>query len=213
MQVPRRHAPLLVGLLMTAACGGGGDDGGGPDERAAATTSSEEPTSTSSTATSSTTTTAAPADPTVVPDDPAAIDEAYVEAVLREHNRVIGDALRLQLQGADLKEIVDRYNAIYVPEVADGLLSSVLQPSEEILASLKDPPGDQVTDVVGLLEVTAQCVEAEVLIDLSQVLTSAPAASSDTVVIRRVTETSALNKTAWVSEGVIPGTDTGIEGC
>lgn len=218
MQVHRRAAWLFTGLLLAPACGGGGSSE--PDaapattdapRRAATSTSTS---STSTTGAAPTTTTSTPAvDPSVIPEDPAAIDEAYVEAVLKEHDRVIGDALRLQLEGADLKEIVDRYNAIYVPKVADALLTSVLQPSDEILASLKFPPGDQVTDVVRLVRVTSECVQAEVLVDLTPVLANAPTATADTIVIRRAAETPPLNETAWMSEGVIPGVEIGGEGC
>ena len=203
MQVLRRHAPLLAVLLVAAACGGGGD-GGDAAERAAATTSTEEPTSTSSTTTSSTTTTAPPPDPTVVPDDPSAIDEAYVEAVLREHNRVIGDALRLQLQGADLKEIVDRYNAIYVPEVADLELTATLQMSPEEVARYKNPPGDGSSDVVELSEVTATCIAVQVLQSAQDLVVDPPEPFSAEVVLRlpQGPADSRLNPTPWLSEGL-----------
>ena len=212
MQMRIRDVALAAAVVTAAACGGGDGDGG---EEATPTTSTTQAEDTTSSITASTTsTTAAPeVDPTVIPDDPADIDEAYVEAVLAEHNRVIGDALRLQLEGADPKEIVDRYNAVYVPEVADALLSSVLQPSDEILATLKRPPGDQIVDVVSLREATSDCVEAEVLVDLSPVLADPPAPSPDTVVIRRAESESVFNPTAWLSEGVIPGTEIGEEGC
>ena len=203
MQVNRRHAPLLVALAMTAACGGGGADEAGPDERAAATPTSEQPSSTSSGLIPSTTTTA-PVDPTVVPDDPAAIDEAYVEAVLREHNRVIGDALRLQLQGADLKEIVDRYNAIYVPEVADLELTATLQMSPEEVARYKNPPGDGSSDVVELSEVTATCIAVQVLQSAQDLVVDPPEPFSAEVVLRlpQGPADSRLNPTPWLSEGL-----------
>ena len=205
MQMCKRRATLAMTLLLAAtACGGGGDGEG-------ATPSTTEVQR--STTSSSTTTKTEPVDPSVVPDDPEDINEEYVEAVLNAHNRVIGDALRLQLEGADISEIVDRYNAIYVPEVADALLTSVLQPSEEVLASLKRPPGDQIIDVVDLRVATSECVEAEVLADFSQVLKSPPSPTPDIVVIRRAVESSAHNETGWISEGVIPGTDPGDAGC
>ena len=205
MRVRLRYAPLAVTLLLAPACGGsGGDDDGATP----ATTEVQL-----STTSSSTTTTTELVDPSVVPDDPEDIDEEYIEAVLNAHNRVIGDALRLQLEGADISEIVDRYNAIYVPNVADALLTSVLQPSEEVLASLKRPPGDQIIDVVDLRVATSECVEAEVLADFSQVLKSSPSPTPDIVVIRRAVESSAHNETGWISEGVIPGTDPGDAGC
>lgn len=203
-------------MALLAGCGGDGGDGseGSEDSEAAAPTTTEVTSTTSAPPSNAVvTTTTAPIDPSVVPDDPADITVEYVEAVLAEHNRVIGDALRLQLEGADPAEIVNRYNAIYVPAVADALLSSVLQPSAEILATLKRPPGDQVVDVVALRVATEQCVEAEVLVDLAPVLANPPAPSADLVVIRRGSDLSSLNRTAWLSEGVIPGTEAGVEGC
>ena len=212
MQVRRRSAPLLVALAMTAACGGGGADEAGPDERAAATPTSEQPSSTSSGLIPSTTTTA-PVDPTVVPDDPAAIDEAYVEAVLREHNRVIGDALRLQLQGADLKEIVDRYNAIYVPEVADGLLSNIIALDEPTIRTLRKPLGDQVSRVIKVTSAASTCIEATVSQDYTEVLAEPPPPARNLVVLRQKDSAPAetpLNITPWLSEGYVPE-DAGAE--
>ena len=199
MQVDRRPAWLLVGLLLVAGCGG--DGGADSDESAATTTSApaRRPTSTS--------TSIPPVDPSVIPEDPAAIDEAYVEAVLEEHNRVIGDALRLQLQGAELEEIVDRYNAIYVPEVADLLLTDALGEDEAALREYKRPPADAITRVVSVDEVSASCIVALVQQDTSGYLVDPGEPFEAQVVLRRgpaSSNPSGLNGTAWLSEGLEP---------
>ena len=75
-------------VLLVALLGVCGDD----DDDAAGTTVPEATTTT----VAPTTTTAAP-DPFTVPADPADIDEAYVEAVLAELERINGDALRLMI--------------------------------------------------------------------------------------------------------------------
>ena len=199
MQMSKRRATLAMTLLLAAtACGGGGDGEG-------ATPSTTEVQR--STTSSSTTTKTEPVDPSVVPDDPEDINEEYVEAVLNAHNRVIGDALRLQLEGADISEIVDRYNAIYVPEVADGLLTNIIGVSEAVLSTLKQPPGDQQSRVVSIETATVDCIEALVIHDFSEVLNTPPPSAENVVVLRARNEPrvkSELNPTGWLSEGSVP---------
>lgn len=225
MQVHRRPAWLLTGLLLLAACGGGGNDDGDAAPRTSAaprraTTSTSPPTSPSTSSTTSsapTTTTSAPAvDPSVIPEDPAAIDEAYVEAVLEEHNRVIGDALRLQLEGADLQEIVDRYNAIYVPEVADLLLTDALGEDQTSMDGYKRPPGDATTSVESVDEATTTCIFTRVQQDNSALLVDPREQFSSQVVLRArppSSEKSNLNETAWLSEGLEPASADGETRC
>jgi hypothetical protein len=207
MLVDRRPAWLLAGLLLVAACGG--DGGADSDESAATTTSASErrPTSTS--------TAVPPVDPSVIPEDPAAIDEAYVEAVLEEHNRVIGDALRLQLQGAELEEIVDRYNAIYVPDVADAELTDTLQLSAEEASRYKSPPGNTTSDVVELFEVTPTCIAVLWCRALKVWWSIHPTRSQlrSSYVWADPSERSELNPTAWLSEGLTLPESEGFRSC
>ncbi len=219
MQVHRRAAWLFTGLLLASACGGGGSS---EPDAAPATTDAPRRATTSSSTTSTTsaaptTTTSTPAvDPSVIPEDPAAIDEAYVEAVLKEHDRVIGDALRLQLEGADLKEIVDRYNAIYVPEVADLLLTDALGEDEAALSDYKRPPGDVETVVTLLNEVTTTCIVASVQQDTSPLLVETGRTFAAKVVLRSgaaSSDRSDLNRTAWLSEGLEPASNSGELQC
>lgn len=224
MYVDRRcPAWLLTGLLLVPACGGG--EGGEPNAapstsagtRRATTSTSTSPSTSSTTSSAPTTTTSAPAvDPSVIPEDPAAIDEAYVEAVLGEHNRVIGDALRLQLEGADLKEIVDRYNAIYVPEVADLLLTDALGEDQTSMDGYKRPPGNATTSVESVDEATTTCIFARVQQDNSALLVDPGEQFSSQVVLRARPpsfERSNLNETAWLSEGLEPASADGETRC
>ncbi|CAA9230549.1 MAG: hypothetical protein AVDCRST_MAG20-1109 [uncultured Acidimicrobiales bacterium] len=212
MQVDRRPAWLLAGLLLVAACGGGGGDS---DGEAATTTRAPDRTTSSTAPSTPPSTTVPPVDPSVIPDDPAAIDEAYVEAVLEEHNRVIGDALRLQLEGADLAEIIDRYNAIYVAEVADRLLTNIVALDDPATRTLRDPPGDQRSEVTDVQVATPGCISAVVLQDYREVLLAPEAPSKNLVVLRSIVPTAreALNPTAWRSEGLVPEEAVGTVGC
>lgn len=198
MQMRIRDIALAATVFAAAACGGGGDSA---EEATPSTSTTEAEETTPSTTTS---TTAAPeVDPTVIPDDPADIDEAYVEAVLEEHNRVIGDALRLQLEGADPKEIVDRYNAIYVPEVADLELTDILQMTPEEMASYRSPPGDGQSDVLRVREASPSCIVAEVVQDPEALVVDPPDPFDAEIVLRRAPDGhSSLNPTAWLSEGL-----------
>ena len=77
----RRGLLVLSVVALVGACG--------DDESPEPTTTTAESTTTSE----ATTTTAPPPDPSVIPADPADIDEAYVEAVLAELFQVDGEVL------------------------------------------------------------------------------------------------------------------------
>lgn len=190
-----RWSLFLVALAL-AACGGDGD------EAAPATTTTSSPPSTTA-PTTSTTAEEEEVDPFTVPDDPAEITEAYVEAVINEHNRVIGDALRIQLEGGDPKEIIDRYNAIYVPEVADRRLTDLFNLDEEILSSLRRPGGNQIMRVLSIETATSACIRTVVEQDLSEVLIDPPSPTENVLILRAAVKPNELNKTRWMSEGLV----------
>ncbi|MEX2659756.1 MAG: hypothetical protein WD232_08665 [Acidimicrobiales bacterium] len=190
MQMRNCLGPLLATLVLVASCGGDDEDA--------------SPTTTDAPATSAVTTTTEAVDPFTVPDDPADITEEYVEAVINEHNRVIGDALRIQLEGGDPKEIIDRYNAIYVPEVADRRLTAAFDLDEELVASLKQPLGDQIFQVVSLDTAKLACVKAVVEQDLSAVFKEPPAPTQNVLVLRAAEAATGHNRTRWMSEGLVP---------
>lgn len=212
----------MRGAVAAAACAlallalGCSDDGGEPDQVAVSpsstsTTSAPSPTAPSTTTTAppttvapTTTSTTAPADPFAVPDDPADIDEAYVERVINEHNRIIGDALRIELAGGDAKEIVDRYNAVYVREVSNELLTGFFQMTPEDLSVVRPTPGDPLGTVNEIKATSGECIIASVTQDYTTIRIDDPAPLQTVVLLRRNDSAiSALNPTGWLSEGSV----------
>lgn len=213
----------MRGAVGAAACAmallalGCSEDGGEPDQAApppSSTTTSSAPSTTAPTTTTTapstttvaptTTSTTVPADPFAIPDDPADIDEAYVEAVINEHNRIIGDALRIELAGGDAKEIVDRYNAVFVPEVSNELLTGFFQMTPEDLSVVRPTPGDPIGTVNEIMTSSPECIIANVTQDFKPLRTDDPVPLRAIVLLRRTSSLdSALNRTGWLSEGSV----------
>ena len=197
-----RRAATIVALVIMGGCSDGSSES--PEAVMATTTPATQQTTTTEPVT---TTTTEPADPFAVPDDPADIDAAYVERVINEHNRIIGDALRIQLAGGDAMEIVDRYNAVFVRRVANGLLTSTFALSEQEIAAMQAQPGDPVSQVLSITSADAECIYAVVKTDYSAVVNEPPDPPVDALILRAdeaTGRTSELNTTGWISEGLAP---------
>lgn len=223
----------MRGAVGAAACAlallalGCSDDGGEPGQVAVPPSSTSTTSAPSTTAPSTTTTappttvaptttstTTVPADPFAVPDDPDDIDEAYVERVINEHNRIIGDALRIELAGGDAKEIVDRYNAVFVPEVANGLLTSFFQLTPEEMSVVREPPGDPISTVKELRAVGPDCVFAITELDVAPVRRAPPPPALVAVRLTPAPDaSSSVNVTGWVSGGATPVDDVAGQTC
>ena len=211
MQVHRRRAWLLAGSLLVAACGGGGNDDGdaapSTSDASRRATTSTSPSTSSTTSSAPPTTTSDPAvDPSVIPEDPAAIDGAYVEAVANELYRVLGEANAIQVEGADLQGLVDRFNAVYATQTVDLLLNDALARTDSDLAKFKRPTGAQRIAITTVMEATEKCVVAEALRDSSDVLIEPPPPLQGFIVLtaRDQVEAGGLNSTAWMIAAFSP---------
>jgi hypothetical protein len=183
----RRSALVVVALLVGCTGGDEGDD-------AAVTTTTEAPTTTA--AAETTTTTVAP-DPFTVPADPADIDEAYVEAVLTELERINGDALRLAVSEGLSPAITELIRSIHSPESASLELQGYAIQAAESFPNVRPDPGDAIARVTALLSASASCISADVQLDLAAV--SVDADSIDLRVELRPQATNAPgNSTPWV---------------
>ncbi len=183
-----RSFPLFSALLIVAgACSGGGTDLG-----PSATLGSAPPTTASST----------PAvDPSVIPTDPAAIDEVYVQAVVDALFAVDAKATKIFVETKDItNEDAFRYlRAIYLPEELDQQINiwfhDLALRSEELL------PGVLLNDVQRIIDVAPDCVYIAVESDYSQVTTRGASLSMNYLGLTPKAEgddVEGLNPTAWM---------------
>ncbi|MBW3546773.1 MAG: hypothetical protein KY452_01360 [Actinobacteria bacterium] len=151
----RRTLALLSALLLVGGC----SDGGEPPPPAA-TVPSEVPTSS----------TAPAPDPAVIPDDPAEIDEEYVQAVVDELFAVDAKATEIFVTTKTLDERGKEYlRAIYTEEEVEREVNSWFHAlgsrSENLLS------GPLRNDVQHIITATGDCIYVEVLRDYSQTTT------------------------------------------
>jgi hypothetical protein len=140
--------------VLAGACSSGDDDDLGP-----AATIGPGPTTTS--------TAARPVDVSVIPDDPADIDEAYVQAVVDALFAVDAQATAIFVETQQLDErAIDVLRSIYVPDELDRQVNiwgqSLAQRSENLL------PGQLGNEVEQVIDVTDDCVYLEVSRDYSK---------------------------------------------
>lgn len=193
----------VIGALLWAGCwgGAGGKDPVGP-----------------------TVPTEAPAPSTTAPPDvstvPAVIDEAYLNAVLKELNRVDGDAMRMIVQAEDLvRPALDRLAAIYYEEELNSQLRTWARELQEGLKTFRSPPGDKVNTVVRIISKRADCVYLETTEDYRAVSTAAGAPLTMFVALQpkiSAADKQGFNRTAWMISliGAAPdGSDPGLSPC
>ena len=170
----RRGSVLVVAALLAGSCSGGGS-GGDDDGRSGATV----PEDTASA--SSTTTVADGAGEFAVP---AVIDEAYVNRVLAELDRVQGDVFRrIVATGSFAQSELVPLRAVF----NDPELSGQAQGFASLVGSIdkaKNPPGDNRTTVVRLLTARPECIYAETTIDLSATVLEPPPPRTAWVALR-----------------------------
>ena len=193
-------------MTATAMVIAGGCADTGDDQQAALPVSTS--TTTTVTTLPPTTTTTEPPDPLAFPDDPADIDAAYVERVINEHNRIVGDATRMWLANGDPLEVIDRYNAVYTPHFADEFLTHFFSITEEEFALLKPSPGDVTSTVVTFDVVGMECIRVVVDESADALLLAPPEIVRAVVVLRPSvplpTEAAGVNETGWQTEGSTP---------
>ncbi len=152
----RRSFPLLSALALLVVV-----SGCAPDD------ADLGPAATLGTAPASVPTIARPIDVAVIPDDPADIDEAYVQAVVDALYRVDAQAGRIFIETMQLDdEAIDILRSIYVPEELDRQVDiwfqTLAQRSDNLL------PGELDNDVEQVLDVAADCIYLEVTRDYSK---------------------------------------------
>ena len=156
-RLPLLSALLVVGLTLPACSAGGSEEPLGPA---------------GTVGTAPTTTTTAPEvpNPAVIPDDPADIDEEYLQAVVDALYAVDAQAARIFIETKRVDErAVDIIKSIYVPNEharqVDTWRQSVQIRPEELL------PGTLSNDVQRVIDVVSDCVYLEVLRDYSETTT------------------------------------------
>jgi hypothetical protein len=169
-------------LALVEACGSGGDDDLGP-----AATIGPGPTTTS--------TTARPVDVAVIPEDPAEIDEAYVQAVVDALFAVDAQATKIFVETQQLdEEAIDILRSIYVGDELNQQIDvwSQTLDSETLLSGALDH------EVTRLIQVFEDCVFFAAERDYS--LTSSEPSPARVVYLGISPKPSGddLNPTGWV---------------
>ena len=157
----RRSLPLFSVLSVTALLGLAGCSDG---EEALG------PAGTVGTAPTTKPTTLRPIDPAVIPEDPAHIDEAYVQAVVDALFAVDAQATKIFVETKRLEtEAIDILRAIYLPEEVDREVNAwgqtFARSSETLLV------GALKNEVRRVIDVADDCVYVEVLRDYSETTT------------------------------------------
>lgn len=138
--------PVAVVAVVAAACGSSSDEQDRPPQ---------------------TTTTAAPA-------EPATVSEQAVSRVLVDLDRVQGDVLRrIVAAGGVGHNTLAPLEAIFLEPELTAQLDAFTGLGDR-LGEVRRPPGDNVTTVVRLLSDRADCIYAEVTVDVSATVASAP---------------------------------------
>lgn len=142
---------MMVVLTVAAACSDGEAQVGVPS----ATVGTEAPTTTTT-------------NPYAVP---AVIDAAYVNRVLGGLDQIAGNITREVFRSRSISDqVVQQLRAIYSTDPNVQLEIDLFQElARSGFASLRDPPGNQVTKVEELITAESRCIFARVSRDLSAV--------------------------------------------
>ncbi len=182
----RRTLALLSALMLAGGCS---DDGGQPPP--AATVPSE--------VTTPSTAPEAP-DPAVIPEDPAEIDEAYVQAVVDELFAVDAKAGEIFIATRDLDErAIDYLEAIYVGEELEQQVDVWFQTLAKGSDTLS--PGVLRNDVQRIIGVAPDCVFFQVKVDYSETTTrNVPPATNYLGITPKHAgdDPNNMNPTAWM---------------
>ncbi len=182
----RRTLALLSALLLAGGCSDGGEQ-----PPPAATLASEVPTSSTEPA----------PDPAVIPDDPAEIDEEYVQAVVDELFAVDAKATEIFVTTKTLDErAIDYLEAIYVGEELEQQVDVWFQALAHRADELR--VGTLQNTVKRILHVGSDCVFFEVERDYSATTTreSPPRRIIHLGLTpkRQDDDTQGLNPTGWM---------------
>jgi hypothetical protein len=208
----RPLAALLAAVLLLTACSGDDDTGStigdGQSETPDGTQDSQ-----GATANESEDEDEQEPDPTVIPEDPDDIDEAYAQAVIDEIDGYYREALKLTLQSAPLPdatppvELVLAVNETFVPQWRDSILEDEIRVfsdpewSDEFenhfVSADQYEPAEAV--VLGVEVVEGPCLLIELERDLENVLREPPddPYRQGYVLVPHDDEDLSLNQTPW----------------
>jgi hypothetical protein len=159
VRMRRAVRAVVVAMACLTACS---DGGGAAEARPDATL----PPGSSST----TSTTAERTDPFAIPDDPADIDEAYLQRVVDALYAVDAMATRKIVASRALSDAETRFlRAIFLEEEYDQQVDGWQQTLARGPGMFRDPPGALAHDVTRLITVAPDCIYLEALRDFGAV--------------------------------------------
>jgi hypothetical protein len=173
--------------LIPAACGGDDD-------------ADLVPAATVGTAPTTTSTTARPIDVAVIPDDPAQIDEDYVQAVVDALFAVDAEATKIFVETKTLDERgIDYLEAVFVGEELDQQVNNwfqdLAQGPDELL------PGSLRHSVDRILDMASDCLFVQVQRDFAETTTNNAGKSTTYLGLtpqQPEDDPAELNPTAWM---------------
>jgi hypothetical protein len=169
-------------LLVAAVLTGCGDDG-----EEAATTTTTRPKATTTT------------DPFAVPDR---IDAAYVQRVLTEHERVLGDAFRLAMQEGEVTQgVEERVRAIHAERPAAAELDDMRAAAAEGFPNARRGRGDRLVDQVALTHAAPDCIGVTARYLFDEVLEEPVDPVAVVIELRELpegTDPVGYNRTGWL---------------
>lgn len=154
----RRRIPLLLAIvvLLVAACG--------------SSTEQEESTP--------------PATTTTAASEPAVVSQETVARIMVDLDRVQGDVVRRIVEAGGVgHDTLAPLEAIFLEPELSAQLDAFAGLGDR-LGEVRTPPGDNVTTVVRLLSDRADCIYAEVTVDVSATVASPPAPFTSFVALR-----------------------------
>jgi len=133
---------------------------------------------------------------------PPVIDAAYVNRVLAGLDAVLGDAARLILSTKTIPhEAYDRLKAVYLdPDFLQLVIDGFQKDIRRDFSGYKPSPGNVVTSVTRLINVTPTCIFAQVSRDFSPAATASALADTRWVALRPTVgsrDPQGYNSTNW----------------
>jgi hypothetical protein len=206
-----RHTRLVIGAVaavLLAGCGSSSPQTA-PSTKAAPVVTTATPTTVAPTTVAPTTTslstTVAPTTTTTVPNPdliPAVITPAYVDAVFKALDHIYGNVVRLMVNTSNIPpEATADLRAIFAdPQFATELKIFSLELDQKP-GDLRDPPGDEITTVEKLLDVSRSCIYLRTTTNYAPVLKD-PATSDGSEYYALIPKPDTidpenLNATAW----------------
>jgi hypothetical protein len=197
-----RRTRLVIGMaavLLLAGCESS------PHHAAAPTTTTAPPVVTTPATTDPTTTTSTTVAPTTtVPNPdvvPAVITPAYVNAVFKVLDHVLGNSLRLDLATTDVPpQSLSDLRAVFNDPLYTEEKKIAIDEFTTDLSNVRMPPGDDVNTVVHLISMSPTCIFVETALNVSNVVYKVPPPGFDYYELQLKQagdDPAGLNSTPW----------------